>query len=90
MCEVGRWLDFKNLVPAHQVSRLDRSVAAPRSLQLHHTRLLWKEEPGNSWFLTAGEAAREDRSSGSQTAANWACWFLALKDFKMLKTPDSR
>lgn len=26
-CDVGRWLDFKNLVPAHQVSTLGRSGA---------------------------------------------------------------
>lgn len=27
-CKVRRWLDFKNLVPAHQVSTLGRSMAA--------------------------------------------------------------
>lgn len=60
------------------------------SLELRHTCLLWKEEAGKSWFLTAGEAEREDSSSFSQSMADWACWFLALKDFKMLKIPDSK
>lgn len=66
---------FKNLVPAYQVSRSVRSVAAhpAQQLQLCRTRLLWKDEAGDSWILAAGEAVKEDGSSGSQSLANWAC-----------------
>lgn len=45
-CDVGRWLEFKNLVPANQVSTLDRSVAAlPIPTAASHTPAV----EGRSW-----------------------------------------
>lgn len=45
-CDIGKWLDFKNMVPAHQVSTLDRSVAAlPIPTAVSHTPAV----EGRSW-----------------------------------------